>query len=132
VSSQLFQLSTGLEDSLAKLTTDSREISQGQEVSGNGEETGVQLVAGTQRVIPGLILDAPNETPAEKQKRKRKAVKAAKAAKPILAAEAPTTTEGARVVLTITGPRKNPGAIPKKKSSPPLRQKTSKAGQGSS
>jgi hypothetical protein len=114
------------------LTTDSSEISQGQEISGNGEETGVRLVAGTQRVIPGLILDAPKETPAEKQKWKRKAAKAVKAAKPILAAEAPTTTEGARVVLTITGPPKNLRAIPKKKSSPPLRQKTSKAGPGSS
>ncbi len=74
----------------------------------------------------------PNETPVEKRKPKRKAAKAAKAAKPILAAEAPTTTEGARVVLTITGPPKNLGAIPKKKASPPLRQKMSKAGQGSS
>jgi len=124
--------STGLEDSLAKLTTSSSEISQGQEVSKIRKEIGGQLAAGTPRLIPGFVLDPPKETPAEKRKQKRLAAKAAKAAKPIQAAEAPTTTEGAKVVLTISGPPKNLGAIPKKKSSTAGRQKTPQAGQGSS
>jgi hypothetical protein len=122
--------STGLEDSLAKLTTSSNEISQGQAVSENRKEIGGQVAAGTPKLIPGLVLDPPKETPAEKRKRKRLAAKAAKAAKPILAAEAPTSIEGAKVVLTISGPPKNLGAIPKKKSSDSGRQKTSKVGQG--
>ncbi len=88
------------------------------------------MAAGTPRLIPGLVLDLPKETPAEKRKRKRLAAKAAKAAKPIGAAEVPTSTEGAKVVLTISGPPKNLGAIPKKKSSTAGRQKTPKVGQG--
>jgi hypothetical protein len=56
-------------------------------------------------------------------------VKAAKAAKPISAAGAPTTTEGTKVVFTISGPPKNLGAIPKKKFSSTLRQKTSQTGR---
>ncbi len=72
--------STGLEESLAKLTSSS-EISQGQVVSRNRKETGGQLAAGTPRLIPGLTLDPPKETPAEKRKQKRIAAKAAKAAK---------------------------------------------------
>jgi hypothetical protein len=83
--------STGLEESLAKLTTSSSEISQGQAVSETRKEIGGQLAAGTPRQIPGLVLDPPKETPAEKRKRKRLAAKAAKAAKPILAAGAPTS-----------------------------------------
>jgi hypothetical protein len=122
--------STGLEESLAKLTTSSSEISQGQAVSETRKETGGQLAAGTSRLIPGLVLDPPKETPAEKRKRKRLAAKAAKAAKPIEAAEAPTSTEGAKVVLTISGPPKNLGATPKKKSSAAGRQKTPQVGQG--
>ena len=122
--------STGLEESLAKLTTSSSEISQGQAVSETRKETGGQLAAGTSRLIPGLVLDPPKETPAEKRKRKRLAAKAAKAAKPIQAAGAPTSTEGAKVVLTISGPPKNLGAIPKKKSSAAGRQKTPQVGQG--
>ncbi len=51
-------------------------------------------------------------------------------AKPIQAAGAPTSTEGAKVVLTISGPPKNLGAIPKNKSSAAGRQKTPKVGQG--
>ena len=85
------------------------------------------MAAGTSRLIPGLVLDPPKETPAEKRKRKRLT---AKAAKPIQAAGAPTSTEGAKVVLTITGPPKNLGAIPKNKSSAAGRQKTPKVGQG--
>ena len=83
--------STGLEDSLAKLTTSSNEISQGLAVSETRKEIGGQVAAGTPRLIPGLVLDLPKETPAEKRKRKRLAAKAAKAAKPILAAGAPTS-----------------------------------------
>jgi hypothetical protein len=122
--------STGLEESLAKLTTSSSEISQGQAVSETRKEIGGQWAAGTPRLIPGLVLNPPKETPAEKRKRKRLAAKAAKAAKPILAAGAPTSTEGAKVVLTISGPPKNLGATPKKKSSAAGRQKTAKVGQG--
>jgi hypothetical protein len=122
--------STGLEESLAKLTTSSSEISQGQAVSETRKETGGQLAAGTSRLIPGLVLDPPKETPAEKRKRKRLAAKAAKAAKPIEAAGAPTSTEGAKVVLTISGPPKNLGATPKRKSSAAGRQKTPQVGQG--
>ncbi len=122
--------STGLEESLAKLTTSSSEISQGQAVSKTRTEIGGQLAPGTPRLIPELVLDPPKETPAEKRKQKRLAAKAAKAAKPILAAGAPTSTEGAKVVLTISGPPKNLGVIPKKKSSAAGRQKMAKVGQG--
>ncbi len=69
--------STGLEDSLAKLTTCSSETSKGQEVSGNCKETRGQLATDTPRVIPGLVQEPPKEMPAEKKKRKRKAAKAA-------------------------------------------------------
>jgi hypothetical protein len=100
--------STGLEESLAKLTTSSSEISQGQAVSKTRKETGVQLAAGTPRVIPGLVLDPPKETLAEKKKRKRYTAKAAKAVNNTQTAKTPITTEGAMVVLTITGPPKNP------------------------
>jgi hypothetical protein len=48
--------STDLEESLAKLTTSSSEISQGQAVSETRKEIGGQLAAG---------LDPPRETPAE-------------------------------------------------------------------
>jgi len=89
------------------------------------------LAAGTPRAIPGLVLDPPKETPGEKRKRKRKAAKAAKAVNPIPTAKAPTTTEGAKVVLTISGPPKNLGAISKVKSSNAGRQKMAKVGQGS-
>ncbi len=63
-------------------------------------------------MVPGLVLEPPKETPAEKQKWKSKAAKAAKAAKSILAAEAPATTEGAKVVVTIKTLPKNTGTIP--------------------
>jgi len=86
------------------------------------------MAAGTPWQIPGLVLDPPKETPAEKRKQKRLAAKAAKATKSILAAGAPTSTEGAKVVLTISGRTKNLGAIPKNKSSAEGRQKTSKFG----
>ncbi len=66
------------------------------------------------RVIPGLALDPPKATPAEKRKRKRLAAKAAKAAKVNQAAKAPNTTEGAKIVVTIKGPPQNTGAISKK------------------
>jgi len=51
--------STGLEESLAKLTTSSSDISQGQAVSAIRKETGGQLAAGTPRLIPVLVLDQP-------------------------------------------------------------------------
>ena len=89
------------------------------------------MATGTPRVIPGLALDPPKATPAEKRKRKRLAAKAAKAAKVIQAAKAPNTTEGAKIVVTIKGPPQNTGAIPKKPSTVG-RQKTPEAGQGSS
>ena len=90
------------------------------------------MATGTPRAIPGLALDPPKATPAEKRKRKRLAAKAAKAAKVIQAAKAPNTTEGAaKIVLTIKGPPQNTGAISKKPSTVG-RQKTSEAGQGSS
>ena len=130
ITGQELSTSTGLEESLAKLTTSSSEKSKGQAVSETRKEIGGQLAAGTSRLIPGLVLDPPKETPAEKRKRKRLAAKAAKAAKPIQAAGAPTSTEGAKVVLTISGPPKNLGAIPKKKSSAAGRQKTPQVGQG--
>jgi hypothetical protein len=88
------------------------------------------LAAGTPRAIPGLVLDPPKETPAEKRKQKRHAAKAAKAVNSNQTAKTPTTTEGAKVVLTITGPPKNLGAIPKNKSSQVGRQKMPKVGQG--
>ena len=122
--------STGLEDKLAKLSTSSNETSQSRGASGPTGTRG-KLATGTPRVIPGLALDPPKATPAEKRKRKRLAAKAAKAAKVIQAAKAPNTTEGAKIVLTIKGPPQNTGAI-SKKSSTVGRQKTSEAGQGSS
>ncbi len=115
---------------MAKLTTSSSKTSRGQAVSKTREETGGQLAAGTPKAIPGLVLDPPKETPAEKRKRKRNAAKAAKAVNPNQTAKTPTTTEGAKVVLTIAGPPKNLGAIPKDKSSKAGRQKTTKVGQG--
>ncbi len=68
--------STGLEEKLAKLSTASSETSQGQGGSGNRKETGGKLATGTPRAIPGLVLDPPKATPAEKRKRKRLAAKA--------------------------------------------------------
>ena len=62
-----------------------------------------KLATGMLRAIAGLFLDPPKATPAEKQKRKRLAAKAAKAAKSNLAAKAPNTTEGAKIVVTIKG-----------------------------
>ncbi len=62
--------STGLEESLAKLTTSSSEISQGQAVSETRKEIGGQLAAGTSRLVPGLVLDPPKETPAEKRQQR--------------------------------------------------------------
>jgi len=105
-------------------------ISRGQAVSKTRVETGGQLAAGTPRAIPGLVLDLPKEMPAEKRKRKRHAAKAAKAVNSTQTAKTPTTTEGAKVVLTIAGPPENLGAIPKKKSSTSGRQKTTQVGQG--
>jgi hypothetical protein len=91
------------------------------------------LAAGTPRVIPGLVLEPPKPTPAEKRKRKRLDAKAAKATKVTQVAKASTTTEDAKVVLTIKGPPKNTGTIYKvPKPSTAGRQKTPKAGQGSS
>jgi hypothetical protein len=65
------------------------------------------------RAIPGLVLDPPKATPAEKQKRKRLAAKAAKATKANEVAKASTNTTDAKVVLTIKGPPKTSGAISK-------------------
>jgi hypothetical protein len=65
------------------------------------------LATGTPKVIPGLVLDPPKATPAEKWK--RIAAKAAKAAKANLAVQAPNTTEGAKIVVTIKGPPQNTG-----------------------
>ncbi len=90
------------------------------------------MAAGTPIVIPGLALEPPKATPVEKRKRKRLAAKAAKAVKSTLAAQAPNTTKGAKIVLTIKGPPKSTRAIPKQKSSKTPRQKMPKAGQGSS
>ncbi len=89
------------------------------------------MAAGTPRAIPGLILDPPKETTAEKRKQKRHAAKAAKAVNSTPTAKTPVTTEVAKVVLTIAGPPKNLGAIPKKKSSTAGKQKMTKVGQGS-
>jgi hypothetical protein len=89
------------------------------------------LATGTPKVIPGLALNPPKATPAEKRKRKRLAAKAAKAAKAIQAAKAPNTTEGAKIVLTIKGLPQNTRAISKKPSTVG-RQKPPKAGQGPS
>jgi hypothetical protein len=122
--------STGLEDKLAKLSTSSNETSQSRGASGPTGTRG-KLATGTPRAIPGLALDPPKATPAEKRKRKRLAAKAAKAAKVIQAAKVPNTTEGTKIVLTIKGPPQNTGAISKKPSTVG-RQKTSEAGQGSS
>jgi hypothetical protein len=89
------------------------------------------LATRTPKAIPGLVLDPPKATPAEKRKRKRMAAKAAKAAKANLAVQAPNTTEGAKIVLTIKGLPQNTGVISKKPSTAG-RQKPSKAGQGPS
>jgi hypothetical protein len=125
--------STGLEEKLAKLSTASSETSQGQRRVWKLKGDRGKLATGTPRAIPGLVLDPPKATPAEKRKRKRLAAKAAKAAKSIMAVEASNTTKDAQVVLTIKGPPKNTGAIPKvTKSSTAGRQKTPEAGQGSS
>jgi len=56
--------------------------------------------------LPGLVLELSKEMPVKK--RKRKVAKA----KSTLAATAPTTTQGAKVALTIKGPPKNTGTIP--------------------
>jgi hypothetical protein len=101
-------------------------------VSGNREGTRSQLAAGTPWVIPGLVLEPPKETPGEKRKRKWQAAKAAKATKTTQVAKASDTTEGAKIMLMVKGPPKSTGVIPKPKSSTTPRQKTSKAGQGSS
>ncbi len=122
--------STGLEEKLAKLSTSSSEASQGRGASGPSGSGG-KLATGMPRVIQGLVLDPPKATPAEKRKRKRIAAKAAKAAKANLAAQAPNTTEGAKIIVTIKGPPQNTGAISKKPSTAG-RQKPSKAGQGPS
>ena len=82
-------VSTGLEEKLAKLSTVSSETSQGRGASGTPFGSGGKLATGTPRAIPGLVLDPPKATPAEKRKRKRLAAKAAKAAKANLAAKAP-------------------------------------------
>ncbi len=125
--------STGLEEKLAKLSTTSSETSQSRGVSGNRKETGSELATCTLRVIPGLVLDPPKATPAEKRKRKRLAAKAAKATKATEVAKASTDTKDAKVVLTIKGPPKTTGAISKvPKPSMAGRQKPSKAGQGPS
>ncbi len=123
-------VSTGLEEKLAKLSTSSGETSQGRGASGSSGSRG-KLATGTPKAIPGLVLDPPKATPAEKRKRKRLAARAAKAAKTNLAVQAPTTTEGAKIVLTIKGLPQNTGTIPKKPSTAG-RQKPSEAGQGSS
>ncbi len=69
-------------------------------------------------------------SPAEKRKRKRLAAKATNA---ISVAEASNVTKDAKVVLTIKGPPKSTGAIPKVlKPSMAGRQKLCKAGQGPS
>ncbi len=119
-----------MEEKLAKLSTSSSETSQSRGVSGPPGTRG-KLATGTPRVIPGLALDPPKATPVEKQKRKRLAAKAAKAAKVNQAAKAPNTTEGAKIIVTIAGPPPNTGAI-SKKSSTVGRQKTPEAGQVSS
>jgi len=121
--------STGLEESLAKLSTSSGEISQGHVVIRNLKETGGQLAAGFLGAEPGPVQASPQETPAEKRKRRRKAAKVAKAAKPILAAEASNSTKDARVVVSIWGSPKNTGMVSQKPSSIG-RQKTPKVGQG--
>jgi len=105
--------STGLEEKLAKLSTTSSETSQSRGASGNPLGSGGKLATGTLRAIPGLALDPPKATPAEKQKRKRLAAKAAKATKANKVARASTNTTDAKVVLTIKGPPKTSGAISK-------------------
>ncbi len=122
--------STGLEEKLAKLSISSSETSQSRGASGPLGPRG-KLATGTPKVIPGLALDPPKATPAEKWKRKRLAAKAAKAAKAIQAAKASNTTEGAKIVVTITGLPQNTGAISKKPSNVG-RQKPPEAGQGPS
>ncbi len=83
------------------------------------------MATGMPRAIPGLVLDAPKVTPAEKRKRKRLAAKAAKATKANKVAPASANTTDAKVVLTIKGPPKNSGAISKvPKPSTVGRQKT--------
>jgi hypothetical protein len=122
--------STGLEEKLAKLSTSSSETSQSRGTSGPSGPRG-KLATGTPKVIPGLALDPPTATPAEKWKRKRLAAKPAKAAKAIQAAKVPNTTEGAKIMVTIKGPPQNTGAISKKPSTVG-RQKLQEAGQGPS
>jgi hypothetical protein len=115
--------STGLEEKLAKLSTTSSETSLGRGASGTPLGSGGKLATGTPRAIPGLVLDPPKATPAEKQNRKRLAAKAAKVSKANDVAKASANTMDAKVVLTIKGPPK-PSTIG--------RQKTSQVGQGSS
>ncbi len=105
--------STGFEEKLAKLSTVSSETSQGQGASGTPLGFGGKLATGMPRAIPGLVLDPPKATPAEKRKRKRLAAKAAKAAKANQVAKASNNTTGAKVVLTIKGPPRTSGAISK-------------------
>jgi len=123
--------STGLEKSLAKLSTSSSETAQGHEVAKNRKETGGQLAAGTNGVEAVIVQASHKEMPAETRKQKRKAENAATAAKSIQALEATKTTEVAKVFYNIKGLPKNTGMVPKK-SSIPLRQNMSKAGQESS
>ncbi len=122
---------TGLEESLAKLSTSSSKTAQGHAVAKNRKETGGQLAAGTNGVEAVIVQASHKEMLAEKRKQKRKAEKAATAAKTIQALEATKTTEVAKVFYNIKGMPQNTGMVPKK-SSIPLRQNMSKAGQGSS
>ncbi len=115
--------STSLEEKLAKLSTASSETSQSRGASGTPSGSGGKLATGTPRAIPGLVLDPPKATPAEKRKRKRLAALAAKATKANQVAKASANTTDAKVVLTIKGPPK-PSTVG--------RQKMSQAGQGSS
>ncbi len=71
------------------------------------------MATGMPRAIPGLILDPPKATPAEKRKRKRLAAKAAKTTKANMVAQASDNTTDAKVVLTFKGPPKTSGAISK-------------------
>ncbi len=105
--------STGWEEKLAKLSTVCSETSKGQGASGTPLGSGGKLATGMPRAIPGLVLDPPKATPAEKQKRKRLAAKAAKATKANQVAPASANTTDAKVVLTIKGPPKTSGAISK-------------------
>jgi hypothetical protein len=115
--------STGLEVKLAKLSITSSETSQSRGASGKQMGSESKLATGTPRAISGLVLGPPKATPAEKRKRKRLAAKAAKATKANKVAKASANITDAKVVVTIKGPPK-PSTVG--------RQKTSKAGQGSS